>query len=92
MKTAVFDGENLILKNVSDPRIKDTQVLARVKSIGLCGTDIAIIEGTLPIPVPIILGHEFAGEVIKVGENVDPKWFKKRVTSEINSNIDFSCY
>ena len=92
MKAAVFDGENLILKNVSDPRIKDTQVLARVKNIGLCGTDIAIIEGTLPIPVPIILGHEFAGEVIKVGENVDPKWFKKRVTSEINSNIDFSCY
>jgi len=92
MKAAVFDGENLTIKIVPDPKINDTQVLVRVKNVGLCGTDIAIIEGTLPTPTPIILGHEFAGDVIKVGENVDLKWLNKRVTSEINSNIDFSCY
>lgn len=92
MRAAVFDGEKISIINVNDPKINDTQVLVRVKSVGLCGTDIAIIEGSLPTPVPIILGHELAGEVIKVGENVDPKWLKKRVTSEINSNIDFSCY
>ncbi|MHA1987456.1 MAG: zinc-dependent alcohol dehydrogenase [Promethearchaeota archaeon] len=92
MKAVVFDGKNLTLKTLSDPKISDTQVLVRVKSVGLCGTDIAIIEGTLPIQAPIILGHEFSGVVIKVGENVDPKWLNKRVTSEINSNIDSSCY
>ena len=92
MKAAVFDGENLSIKTVRDPRINENQVLVSVKSVGLCGTDIAIIKGTLPTPTPIILGHEFAGDVIKVGDKVDPKWLNKRVTSEINSNIDFSCY
>ena len=92
MKAAVFDEEGLSIKTVRDPRINDTQVLVSVKSVGLCGTDIAIIKGTLPTPIPIILGHEFAGDVVKVGDKVDPKWLNKRVTSEINSNIDFSCY
>jgi len=92
MKAAVFDGENLTLKILPDPKINNTQVLVRVKAVGLCGTDLAIVEGTLPTPTPIILGHEFAGDVIKVGEKVDPKWLNKRVTSEINSNIDSSCY
>ncbi|KKM69670.1 hypothetical protein LCGC14_1448460 [marine sediment metagenome] len=92
MKVAVFDGETLVVKTVRDPIINDTQVLIRVKSVGLCGTDLAIINGNLPTPTPLILGHEFAGNVIKVGEKVDPKWLNKRVTSEINSDIDFSCY
>jgi threonine dehydrogenase-like Zn-dependent dehydrogenase len=92
MRAAVFDGEKISIINVNDPKINNTQVLVQVKAVGLCGTDLAIIEGTLPTPIPIILGHEFAGDVIKVGENVDPKWLNKRVTSEINSNIDFSCY
>lgn len=92
MKAVVFDGKSLIIKTVADPRIGDIKVLVRVKSVGLCGTDIAIIKGNLLTPIPLILGHEFAGDVIKVGDNVDPKWLNKRVTSEINSNIDFSCY
>lgn len=92
MKAAVFDGESLNVEEVRDPRISETQVLVRVKSVGLCGTDIAIIKKTLPTPTPIILGHEFAGDVVKVGDKVDQKWLNKRVTSEINSNIDFSCY
>ena len=92
MKAAVFDGENLTLKILPDPKINNTQVLVRVKAVGLCGTDLAIVEGTLPTPTPIILGHEFAGDVIKVGKKVDPKWLNKRITSEINGNIDFSCY
>jgi alcohol dehydrogenase len=88
----VFDGEKISIKSVRDPRISDTQVLIHVKSVGLCGTDIAIIKGTLPTHTPIIIGHEFGGDVVKVGEKVDPKWLNKRVTSEINSNIDFTCY
>jgi alcohol dehydrogenase len=92
MKAAVFDGENLTIKDVRDPRINETQVLVEVKSVGLCGTDIAIIKKTLPVPTPLILGHEFSGIVIKVGDKVDTKWLNKRVTAEINSNIDFNCY
>jgi len=92
MRAAVFDRGKLSVLNVNDPKINNTQVLVRVKAVGLCGTDLAIIEGTLPTPIPIILGHEFAGDVVKIGQKVDSKWLNKRVTSEINSNIDFSCY
>ncbi|MFW9825701.1 MAG: zinc-binding dehydrogenase [Candidatus Thorarchaeota archaeon] len=92
MQAAVFDGKSINLKSVNKPLINDSQVLIRVKSVGLCGTDIAILKGTLPTPIPIILGHEFAGDIIRIGDNVDPKWLNKRVTSEINSNIDFNCY
>ncbi len=63
-----------------------------MKSVGICGTDLAIIKGHLPTPIPLILGHEFAGEVVEVGKLVDPSWIGKRVTSEINSNIDFKCF
>lgn len=92
MKAAVFDGQDLTVKTLDDPKINDSQVLIRVKSVGICGTDIAIVNKTLPTPTPIILGHEFAGDVIKVGREVNQEWLNKRVTSEINSNIDFKCY
>ncbi len=92
MKAAVYDGSKITIKDISDPEIKESQALVRVKRVGICGTDLAIVNGHLPTPTPIILGHEFAGEVVKVGEQVDHSWLNKRVTSEINSNIDFNCY
>lgn len=92
MKAAVFDGKEITIKAVSQPKIKDSQVLVQVKAAGICGTDLAIVNGDLPTPTPIILGHEFVGEIVKVGKEVDQSWLNKRVTSEINSNIDFDCY
>ncbi len=92
MKAVVFDGQNLMIKNVEDPKINDSQVLIRVKSVGICGTDLAILNKSLATPTPLILGHEFSGDVIEVGSEVDKKWLNKRVTSEINTNIDFDCY
>ena len=92
MKAGVFDGKVLKLKEVSEPQILDSQVLIKVKAVGICGTDLAIVKGDLPTPTPLILGHEFSGEVVQVGSNVDKSWLGKRVTSEINTNIDFNCY
>jgi alcohol dehydrogenase len=92
MKAVVFDGQNIMIKNVEDPKINDSQVLIRVKSVGICGTDLAIANKSLPTPTPLILGHEFSGDVVEVGSEVDKKWINKRVTSEINSNIDFDCF
>ncbi len=92
MKAAVFDGNKITIKTVLDPKIKDSQVLVHIKAVGICGTDLAIVKGDLPTVTPIILGHEFVGEVVKVGKDVDQSWLNTRVTSEINSNIDFDCY
>jgi len=92
MNAAVFDGQKIAIKEVPKPEPEDSQVLIQVKAAGICGTDIAIVSGYLSTPIPLILGHEFAGEIVEVGKNVDSTWLGKRVTSEINSNIDFECY
>ncbi|MBA7657669.1 D-arabitol-phosphate dehydrogenase [subsurface metagenome] len=92
MKAAVFDGKEIKIKEVPKPLPTNSQALISIRATGVCGTDIAIIKGHLPTPTPLILGHEFAGEVVEVGNDVDLSWIGKRVTSEINSNIDFDCF
>ena len=92
MKAAVFDGKAISIKDVPIPHLGDSQVLIQIKASGICGTDIAITKGDLPTPTPLILGHEFTGEVIEVGKKVTSNWEGKHITSEINTNIDFSCY
>ena len=92
MRAVIFDGQKNHIQEVSIPKVSDTQVLIKVKAVGICGTDFAIANGDLPAETPLILGHEFSGEVVEVGNDVDHSWLGKRVTSEINSNIDFNCY
>ena len=71
MRAAVFNGKELLIKEVTKPQISEDQALINVKAAGICGTDIAIVTNHLITPTPIILGHEFAGEVIEVGKKVD---------------------
>lgn len=47
------------------------QVRVRIHACGICHTDMVMREGALPIPFPVILGHEGAGIVEAVGANVD---------------------
>ncbi|UZF93055.1 zinc-dependent alcohol dehydrogenase family protein [Bosea sp. NBC_00550] len=47
------------------------EVLVRVRAAGLCHSDLSVIDGNRPRPVPMVLGHEAAGEVIETGEGVD---------------------
>ncbi|MBD3254587.1 MAG: alcohol dehydrogenase catalytic domain-containing protein [Candidatus Lokiarchaeota archaeon] len=92
MKAAVYDGKKVSLQELPMPEINKTEVLIKVKAAGICGTDLAIAKGHLKTPTPLILGHEIVGEVVKIGKEVNPKWINKRVTCEINTNIDFDCY
>jgi len=92
MKAAIFDGKCLRIEEIEKPLITETQLLVKVKAVGICGTDLAIYKGDLPTPTPLILGHEFSGEIIKIGKKIDSSWLNKRVTAEINANLDFDCY
>jgi aryl-alcohol dehydrogenase len=49
---------------------KDEEVLIRIKAVGMCHTDLSVIEGSIPCPLPIVLGHEGAGIVERVGAAV----------------------
>jgi threonine dehydrogenase-like Zn-dependent dehydrogenase len=95
LKAAIFDGKNIEIKEIPKPTPKKNQVLVKVKNCGICGTDIAIYEGHLPTPTPIIPGHEFSGIIEEIGDNVDENLLGKRVACEINSReglIDCNCY
>lgn len=53
------------------PRLAPQEVAVRVRSVGICGTDIHILKGLFPLSKPpLVLGHEIAGEVAAVGTNV----------------------
>lgn len=49
----------------------DGEVLVRVRAAGLCHSDLSVINGDRPRPVPMALGHEAAGEVVACGHGVD---------------------
>ena len=46
------------------------EVLVRIRAAGLCHSDLSVIDGNRPRPVPMVLGHEAAGEVVAVGAGV----------------------
>ena len=67
MKAAVLRafGEPLQLMEVPEPEPDGDQVLIRVRAVGLCGTDLKITSGAFDdTPLPLIPGHEVAGEVV----------------------------
>ncbi len=74
MKAAVFeDIGKLVLKEVEKPVLrKSTDALIRVKGVGICGTDLHILQvpPAHPAKKGNILGHEFTGEIVELGEDV----------------------
>lgn len=71
------------LKQVKIPEIKDDEVLIRVRKAGICGTDIPIIKGERKISLPMIPGHEFAGDIVGIGKDVVNLRHGERVTATI---------
>jgi len=64
----------LWLSDVPEPRPGINDVLIRVHRTGICGTDLHIYKwdewAAKTIPVPLVVGHEFVGEIVEVGSNV----------------------
>jgi 2-desacetyl-2-hydroxyethyl bacteriochlorophyllide A dehydrogenase len=59
------------------------QVLLKVRAAGICGTDLHTVSGKHPTAKPpVVLGHEFAGEVVDVGPGVGSQLVGKRVGSD----------
>ena len=75
MKAAVFyKKEDLRIEDREIPKAYGDKVLVKIKACGICGTDMHIFdgdEGAAPTPAGTTLGHEFAGEVVEVGEMVN---------------------
>ncbi|HVT20036.1 MAG TPA: Zn-dependent alcohol dehydrogenase [Mycobacteriales bacterium] len=71
MRGVVYDGTGYQV--VDDLSVKDPgpgEVAVRIHSAGLCHSDLSVINGTIPFPTPVVLGHEGAGVVEAVGSGV----------------------
>lgn len=70
---------DLRLDEVQTPSPKKGEVLVKIKASGICGSDISRIFEKGTYHFPTIPGHEFAGQVIELGEGVDEKWLNHKV-------------
>ena len=70
MLAAVFNGnKNIVLCDYSLRTLEKDELLIKVVSCGVCGTDRHIYEGKAPSSIPVILGHEYSGTIIEKGDS-----------------------
>lgn len=72
MKAAVFFGVGKPVR-VQEVELKEPgagEVRVRLKAAGLCHSDLSVIDGTIPYPTPVVLGHEGAGVIDAIGAGV----------------------
>ncbi len=82
---------NIVVKDMSEPKPKPGELKVEVKVAGVCGTDIHIYHDRFRNNPPVILGHEFSGVVVEVGEGVKKFKVGDRVTAEAPAHICGNC-
>ena len=86
--------EPLCAREFSVPeRASQGEILVKTEMAGICGTDVHLWKGELPIRLPVILGHETVGTIVSLGEGVEKDWTGAdlRVGDRITWNSTTSC-
>lgn len=94
MKAAVlYSPQNMKIEEVSVPKINADEILVRVEAAAVCGSDLRVFLGEKKAILPRIIGHEFAGEVVEVGKEVDRFRVGDRITVEpvVSCGKCFNC-
>src|SRR6186713_3137790 len=94
-KAAVLEKFNapLVMREYSLPVVEPGAVLVRTEMAGICGTDVHLWKGELPISLPVILGHETVGRIEQVGEGLKSDWSGEplAVGDRVAWNASLSC-
>lgn len=69
------------VEELRDPEPSAGEVLVRVAACGVCHTDLHVHDGSVPFPMPCVLGHEVSGTVAAVGDGVDDVTVGQRVVA-----------
>ena len=67
-------GAPLVAREYPLPEIEPGAALVRTEMAGICGTDVHLWKGELPIALPVILGHETVGRIEQLGAGLDHDW------------------
>jgi len=81
------------LREIPVPETGDDDILLEVKAAGICGADIAWDDGLMPekLNCPVVLGHEFAGQIAEVGKNITRWKVGDRVVSDGAADVCGVC-
>ncbi|MDR1392388.1 MAG: NAD(P)-dependent alcohol dehydrogenase [Bifidobacteriaceae bacterium] len=87
MRASVLEGQGrIILRSVATPELAADQVLVKVAAVGVCGSDAHYYRhgriGDFVVEKPLILGHEAAGTIVAVGQDVAAERIGERVSIE----------
>lgn len=81
--------------DIPKPEVQDYDVLIKVKAAAICGSDLGLMYGTVEgktVPYPIVIGHEFAGEIYEVGPKVTRWKVGDRVVSDNTGYVCGVCH
>jgi 2-desacetyl-2-hydroxyethyl bacteriochlorophyllide A dehydrogenase len=88
MLAGVYRGpSNFSVEDYKLQSLQNNEVLVKVAYCGVCGTDIHIFQGNVPAKPPVITGHEFAGEVVEVGN----KEIEYKIGDKVAINPNIHC-
>ncbi|WP_256761917.1 zinc-dependent dehydrogenase [Cohnella sp. WQ 127256] len=89
MKAAVLEQlEQMVVKEVERPSVDEDSILMKVEAVGICGSDIRIFRhGNNRVTLPQVLGHESAGRIVELGQNVT----KFKIGDRISLGADVPC-
>ncbi|HVO40690.1 MAG TPA: alcohol dehydrogenase catalytic domain-containing protein [Spirochaetia bacterium] len=89
MKAAVLEAlEKIVVKEVREPECGDNEAILKVNACAVCGSDIRIFHyGNERVKPPTVIGHEIAGEIVRVGRSVT----SVRVGDRIALGADVPC-
>lgn len=89
----VEDVGKLVHKEIPIPQVKDPDdVLLKIKAVGICGSDVKILEGKHHFKPNTVLGHEFCGEVVDIGTHVHHVKVGDRVAVDNNIRCGFCSF
>lgn len=83
IRVATFDGPGAepVIRTVPRPRVGPKAALIRIGACGVCGTDLHILKGhwPKPLPWPFTLGHELAGVIVEIGDELKTDFMGKPI-------------
>jgi L-iditol 2-dehydrogenase len=84
---------NTEIREVKEPVPKSDEIKIEVKAAGICGTDIHIYNGArgIPMKTPVVIGHEFSGVIVDMGNKVKGFEIGDHVTSETAAKVCGTC-
>ena len=83
---------NIEIREIQRPVVKEGEVLVEIKAAGICGSDLHHYEIGDQVAIPVVLGHEFSGDVIEIGSGVKGWKIGERVVSETHAYACYECY